>query len=60
LTNGVVWQVYRVTFTKPIDHELILEIDVLALDNRADGDLEKLFLLTKESCEVDPKNWTTS
>jgi hypothetical protein len=49
LTNGIIWQVYKVLFTKPIDHELILEIDFLALDHHNEADLEKLFLLTKES-----------
>ena len=49
LTNGVTWQVYKVLFTKPIDHELILDIDFLALDHHEQADLEKLFLLTKES-----------
>ena len=49
LTNGATWQVYKVLFTKPIDHQLILEIDFLALDHHAETDLEKLFLLTKES-----------
>lgn len=49
LTNGVTWQVYKVLFSKPIDHELILEINFLALNYREQPDLEKLFLLTKES-----------
>jgi predicted type IV restriction endonuclease len=49
LTNGATWQVYKVLFTKPIDHQLILEIDFLALDHHEQTDLEKLFLLTKES-----------
>ena len=49
LTSGVIWRVYKVTFTKPIDHELILEINFLALNQHAPSDLEQLFLLTKES-----------
>jgi predicted type IV restriction endonuclease len=49
LTNGDLWQVYKVLFIKPIDHELILEIDFLALNHHEQADLEKLFLLTKES-----------
>jgi hypothetical protein len=49
LTNGVNWQVYKVLFTKPVDHDLILEIDFMALDHHEQADLEKLFLLTKES-----------
>ena len=49
LTNGVIWRVYKVTFTKPIDHELILEINFLAMSQHTPADLEQLFLLTKES-----------
>jgi predicted type IV restriction endonuclease len=49
LTNGATWQVYKVLFTKPIDHQLILEIDFPTLDHHEETDLEKLFLLTKES-----------
>ena len=49
LTSGNVWRVYKVTFTKPIDHELILEINFLALNQHSPADLEQLFLLTKES-----------
>jgi predicted type IV restriction endonuclease len=49
LTNGATWQVYKVLFTKPIDHQLILEIDFMAVDHHEETDLEKLFLLAKES-----------
>jgi predicted type IV restriction endonuclease len=49
LTTGAIWKVYKVLFTKPIDHQLILEIDFLALNHHEQADLEKLFLLTKES-----------
>src|SRR3972149_8429511 len=31
LTNGIVWQVYKVTFSKPIDKELVLELNLLNL-----------------------------
>jgi predicted type IV restriction endonuclease len=49
LTNGIFWRVYKVTFAKPIDHELILEINFLTLSQHNPADLEQLFLLTKES-----------
>lgn len=48
LTNGQHWRVYKVTFTKPIDQELIFEIDFLALDTKSEDHLECLFVLTKE------------
>jgi hypothetical protein len=49
LTNGAIWRVYKVIFSKPIDHELVVEINFLALDHRSQADLETLFLFTKES-----------
>ena len=49
LTNGIIWRIYRITFSKPIDHELILELNFLALNHHEVSNLEQLFLLTKES-----------
>jgi predicted type IV restriction endonuclease len=48
LTNGVRWRVYNVTYAKPIDQELIVEIDFCALNPRSQIDLESLYLLCKE------------
>lgn len=48
LTNGVIWRVYHLIFAKPIDQELILEIDFCALNPRAEGDIELLYLWCKE------------
>jgi hypothetical protein len=49
LTNGVHWQVYQVTFGKPIDAELVLHLDLLALNSRKSDDVELLALLSRES-----------
>jgi predicted type IV restriction endonuclease len=48
LTNGALWQIYRVTFAKPIGQELVLQIDFLNLNPKNSQHLESLFLLTKE------------
>lgn len=48
LTNGIVWRVYRLAFTKPISAELIVEIDFLSLSHKDEGAVEQLFLLCKE------------
>jgi predicted type IV restriction endonuclease len=48
LTNGAKWQVYRVTFGKPINQDLILEIDLLSANPKSQGDLDNLYLITKE------------
>lgn len=49
LTNGNIWKVFRVIFAKPIDAELVLDIDVLTLNPKNGADLESLYLLTRES-----------
>jgi hypothetical protein len=49
LTNGHVWRVFRVIFAKPIDTELVLDIDLLQLVPKNPVNLESLFLLTRES-----------
>jgi hypothetical protein len=49
LTNGNLWKVFRVVFAKPIDAELVLDIDVLALNPKSGDDLESVYLLTRES-----------
>jgi hypothetical protein len=48
LTNGIVWRVYKVAFSKPIEHELVVELDLLAMNCRKSEDLELLGLLAKE------------
>ena len=48
LTNGASWQIYKVNFGKPVDQELILEIDFLGLSPRNADDIEDLFLITRE------------
>jgi len=48
LTSGVLWRVYRVTFNKPIDQELILEFNLLDLSPKSEAAIENLFLLTRE------------
>jgi hypothetical protein len=49
LTNGQLWKVFRVIFAKPIDTELVLDIDLLTLSPKNGDDLESLHLLTRES-----------
>jgi len=49
LTNGHLWRVFRVIFAKPIDAELVLDIDLLELSQKRADHLENLYLLTRES-----------
>lgn len=53
LTTGVLWRIYKVTFSKPIDHELIAEFNFLSLNPRDDDHVATLYLLTREG-------WTKS
>jgi hypothetical protein len=49
LTNAETWRVYRISFTKPIDQELVLEFNFSGLSSRKNSDLDILYLLSKES-----------
>jgi hypothetical protein len=51
LTNGVHWRIYNVIFGKPIDQELVVDIDFCTLSPRSDPqnqDLQTLYLFCKE------------
>lgn len=48
LTNGLCWRVYRVQFTKPIEHELVVDIHFSELNSKKAADLELLYLWCKE------------
>lgn len=49
LTNGHLWRVFRVFFTKPIANELVLDFDLLLVNPKSTDHLEGLYLLTRES-----------
>lgn len=48
LTTGIRWCVYHVHFTKPIQHELVVDIDFSKLNSRSEDDIEHLYLWCKE------------
>jgi hypothetical protein len=48
LTNGMCWRVYHLTFSKPIEQELVVSIDFSALNTRSESDIELLYLWCKE------------
>jgi hypothetical protein len=48
LTNGVMWRVYNIIFAKPIDQELVIELDFCALNPRNESEIETLYLWCKE------------
>lgn len=49
LTNAKTWRIFHIVFDKPIDHELILEFDILELNARTSSHLESLYLLSREA-----------
>ncbi len=48
LTNGVIWKVYRIRFTKPIEQELVVDINFLDLNAKSEASIDLLFLWCKE------------
>jgi hypothetical protein len=48
LTNGIHWRTYKVTFAKPIDHEIVLDLNMLELNHKSGDHLDLLWLLAKE------------
>lgn len=53
LTNGISWKVFKILFTKPIDHELLYEFNFQELNPKDEEHLDMLFMIAKES-------WTKS
>jgi hypothetical protein len=48
LTNAVSWRIYRVIFGRPVDQELVLDLDLLSLNSKNDENIQSLYLLSKE------------
>jgi len=49
LTNGMQWRVYRIVFSKPIEQELVVELNFCELNPKTENDLELLYLWCKEA-----------
>ena len=50
LTNGICSRVYHIIFAKPIDQELVVDIDFSVMNSRSVNDVELLYLWCKEGC----------
>ncbi|MBL8815277.1 MAG: type I restriction enzyme HsdR N-terminal domain-containing protein [Planctomyces sp.] len=48
LTNGINWRVYKVTFSKPISADLVVDIDFSTLGPKNAKDIDLLYLFCKE------------
>lgn len=49
LTNGIEWKVFKILFTKPVEHELVYSFNFLHLNAKKDADIEMLYMLSKDS-----------
>jgi predicted type IV restriction endonuclease len=47
LTNGIIWQLYKIKFQRPIERDLVSTLNFLEVNPRKKKDQEKLFLLSK-------------
>jgi len=48
LTNGLVWNIYKVRFEQPIKTDFVCEFNLLEIKQKNQSDLDKLFILCKE------------
>ena len=48
LTNGLIWEIYRIKFERPVDYEQLCAINFLDLNARRSKDQNLLFLICKE------------
>ncbi len=48
LTNGDEWRIYKLGFTKPISHEMVVNFNLLSLNSKSKDDIDTLGLLAKE------------
>jgi len=50
LTNGISWITYKVSFSKPIDKDKVIEFNFSDLTSKNKSHIEMLFSLSKEGC----------
>jgi hypothetical protein len=55
LTSGLIWQVYKIRFEKPINYDLVCEFSFAELDPKNEEHLERLFILCKEGLAKDAR-----
>lgn len=55
LTSGLIWQVYKIRFEKPINYDHVCEFMFAELDPKNEEHLERLFILCKEGLAKDAR-----
>lgn len=53
LTNGIIWQIYKIKFERPVSYELVCTIDFMLINPRNQDDQERIFLLCKKGITAD-------
>lgn len=53
LTNAISWKIYRIRFAQPISWDEVCCFDIDALSSRSKDDLDKLYMLSRESVSSD-------
>jgi len=48
LTNGIVWDIYKIKFECPVDCDHVCTINMLDINPRKDDDLDRLYILCRE------------
>lgn len=55
LTNGMTWKIYRITFGKPVDKELVYEFNICDLSAKKQSDIELLYYICIEAFSKNSK-----
>lgn len=55
LTNGMVWQVYKIRFEQPINYDRVCSFNFADLAGKSEEDLERLFIVCKEGLVKDAR-----
>jgi predicted type IV restriction endonuclease len=53
LTNGIMWELYKIKFERPVDYALLCTFNFLEMNARKKEDQDILFLLCKEGLSKD-------
>lgn len=53
LTNGIMWELYKIKFERPVDYALLCTFNLLEMNARKKEDQDILFLLCKEGLSKD-------
>lgn len=53
LTNGAIWRLYRIIFSKPVEQELVFDVSILDEQLKPKEKVELLYLLTPEAQRKD-------